>query len=169
MKRSCRKCKTEKLLSEFYKDARFPDGTDIHCKDCRKSNVKRWRNANLEKAREVSHASYAKNPVPNRIRAAAWHLNNAEKARASALKFRFGISTEHYRHLAKSQDECCGICGKHQSELRQKLSVDHDHNTKAIRGLLCGTCNTGLGMFRDDPKLLTNAITYIYEHITRKN
>lgn len=167
--KTCRKCKAEKDPSAFYKDARFPDGVDIHCAECRKIKVKAWRDANLEKARKVSIDSYAKNPAPNRMRAAAWHLNNRAKARKHALKFRFGITPEHYAAMLKSQDECCGICGAHQSSLKQNLSVDHDHETKHVRGLLCGTCNTGLGHFKDNPKLLENALVYIYEHITRKN
>lgn len=39
--------------------------------------------------------------------------------------------------------------------------VDHDHKTKEIRGILCSPCNTGLGLFKDDPNLLSNAIGYL--------
>ncbi len=162
----CRKCKVEKSESEFYKDARFPDGIDIHCSECRKIKVGLWRAKNLEKAKLVSRKSYEKNPSTNRIRASAWYLNNKKQARQSALKFRFGITLDGYAERLKSQDECCAICGKHQSELKQNLSVDHDHSTGNVRGLLCGTCNTGLGHFKDSPKLLENALTYLYEQHT---
>lgn len=52
--------------------------------------------------------------------------------------------------------DSCQICGS-----ADKLCWDHDHNTGEFRGTLCGTCNTGIGMFKDDPELLKNAIAYL--------
>lgn len=63
--------------------------------------------------------------------------------------------------LARFSD-CCGICGATEtSGERPSLHVDHCHATGAIRGLLCGSCNLGLGKFKDNPALLTAAIEYI--------
>jgi hypothetical protein len=42
-----------------------------------------------------------------------------------------------------------------------RLSIDHSHNSKNIRGLLCKKCNTGIGMFKDNIQLLENAINYL--------
>lgn len=53
----------------------------------------------------------------------------------------------------------CVICGQEQT--RQQLAIDHDHETKAVRGALCSNCNLGLGHFKDDPTLLRLAALYL--------
>jgi predicted transcriptional regulator len=77
------------------------------------------------------------------------------------LKVKFGITPEQYNEMFVNQEGRCAVCGKHQKELKTVLAVDHDHVTEEIRGLLCGPCNMGLGMFRDDPILLQKAIDYL--------
>lgn len=79
-----------------------------------------------------------------------------------------GCSIETYETLAKKQDGCCAICNKtfgHISCLgaEAKLAVDHNHETKKVRGLLCGKCNRGLGWFNDSVELLQAAINYLNE------
>lgn len=65
-------------------------------------------------------------------------------ARAVRLKMRYGITVEEYDRRMAEQGGVCGICGQPE-RLRQNLAVDHDHDTGAIRGLLCFDCNVGLG------------------------
>ena len=50
----------------------------------------------------------------------------------------------------------CQICG-----VMSKLCSDHDHTTNKKRGWLCGTCNTGLGMFYDNPESMRKAAQYV--------
>lgn len=71
------------------------------------------------------------------------------------------ISKEHYAQMLEDQNGCCAICGKHRSQLKQRLRVDHDHATGAVRGLLCPSCNGGLGHFRDSIAFLTKAVDYL--------
>ena len=68
------------------------------------------------------------------------------------------------------QKDSCAICGaKEQPPPQKRLSVDHDHSCcpgdkvcgKCIRGLLCSSCNLGLGMFADDPERLRTAADYV--------
>lgn len=54
----------------------------------------------------------------------------------------------------------CQICGDRFSDT-SAIKVDHDHVTDKARGLLCNRCNVGLGMFRDDPRILKRAHSYI--------
>src|ERR1035437_10727167 len=74
-----------------------------------------------------------------------YKIDNKEKrsitVRRNNLKKKFGITWEEYDELFKKQNGYCPICGRHQSEFKKRLSVDHDHNTKKVRGLLCQNCN----------------------------
>ena len=65
------------------------------------------------------------------------------------------------RKLFIKQDGCCAICGRPEKELKRKLSLDHSHDSGLCRGLLCGTCNTLLGMAYDDIPILQKAIDYL--------
>ena len=71
-------------------------------------------------------------------------------------KFRGVMSDEELLALKSDVTECI-ICGADE-----KLVVDHDHATGAVRGMLCNHCNRGLGHFRDDPMLLEFAAQYLY-------
>lgn len=53
----------------------------------------------------------------------------------------------------------CELCGT-----TERLVWDHSHKTGKFRGTLCGTCNSGLGMLRDDPDLLRKAAAYVEHH-----
>ena len=77
------------------------------------------------------------------------------------LKTRYGISNEEYDRLLVSQDGRCKICSGLNKN--QTFHVDHDHETGMIRGLLCNGCNTGIGLFRDNPEFLTKAALYLTE------
>jgi hypothetical protein len=73
-----------------------------------------------------------------------------------------GITATQYLELLRQQDGTCAICGERESnDGRETLSVDHCHQTGAIRGLLCAHCNRGLGMFRDNRTLLLAAVDYL--------
>ena len=66
------------------------------------------------------------------------------------LRALYGISLEDYDRLVITQRGLCAVCfkpekAKHQSGRIRSLSVDHDHSTKRVRGLLCGHCNTSIG------------------------
>lgn len=79
--------------------------------------------------------------------------------RDSILKNRYGIREFDYEELAKAQNNKCAICGI--SPTNKRLDLDHCHNTKKIRGLLCNNCNRGLGHFKDSIDLLNKAKTYL--------
>lgn len=75
--------------------------------------------------------------------------------KASTMKFKYGISVEDYRALGDK----CMICGSQVSG--QNKHLDHDHKDDHVRGILCGGCNIGTGMFRDSPERLRSAAQYL--------
>lgn len=82
--------------------------------------------------------------------------------RKSYLKQKYGLTVEAFEEMLMFQNGVCAIC--HRAETIngfENLSVDHDHKTGEIRGLLCHSCNVGLGKFQDDPLRLEKAIEYL--------
>lgn len=89
-----------------------------------------------------------------------WRRKNGAKILDQSLQRQYGITTDEYTRLAKKQNWVCAICGKRERRL-SRLVVDHCHSSGKIRGLLCSTCNTGLGYFYDDVALFNKAISYL--------
>ena len=83
-----------------------------------------------------------------------------QKSRKQNYEKNFGLSFDDYKRMLGAQDGVCLICGSNGNG--RNLSVDHDHVTGNIRGLLCSHCNTGIGMFRDSYELLEKAIEYLH-------
>lgn len=84
---------------------------------------------------------------------------------AEYLKYKYGIDVETYNAKLEEQDGKCAICGKGQgNSVKSKLFVDHDHTTGKIRGLLCDSCNRGIGLLQDDADLLMAAVAYLISH-----
>ena len=69
------------------------------------------------------------------------------------------VGVDYARTLAL-QDGKCAICWG-PPDLRRRLAIDHDHVNGAIRGLLCGRCNIGLGLAGDSPTLLRAMAEYL--------
>jgi Recombination endonuclease VII len=81
-----------------------------------------------------------------------------------------GLGSEDYEQMLVKQDNRCAICCLSPASVGP-LKIDHDHDNGAVRGLLCRSCNLGLGHFKDDPYLLDDARKYLFEygcHATRE-
>lgn len=71
---------------------------------------------------------------------------------------RYGIDIDMYKALVDEQKGKCLICSVFCGD---KLHIDHCHKTGVVRGLLCGSCNRALGLLKDSPDFLSNAISYL--------
>lgn len=143
--KTCRRCGTEKPLSEFHKDSGNKDGRCSYCKECNKAKTRAWSAAN--KGRVQEHT---------RKRA------EQGKFRDYNLRKKYGLTREAYAALLAAQGGRCAICGSEDPGRGNKdFSVDHCHTSNQVRGLLCNTCNRGIGLLQDDPNVLERAAQYL--------
>lgn len=147
----CSGCETEKPWSAFSVcKSRRPFGLASKCKEC--DRVRKQAVA----ARKRASLSIEERQLHDRRR-------NLRKC--------FGISLEEYGRMLEEQNGQCAICGNDEQDVHpatgklQYLAVDHDHETGKIRGLLCGRCNKGLGLFYDNVNTLNAAINYLKRNI----
>ncbi len=78
------------------------------------------------------------------------------------IKTRYNLTVEEYDAMVEAQGGVCAICGGVETHpSRKRLSIDHDHKTGKVRGILCYSCNTGLGKFRDSARRLEAAAEYV--------
>ena len=76
---------------------------------------------------------------------------------------RYGLDVEKFYNVLEEQNFECLIC---EREFNDKLKpvVDHCHKHGHTRGLLCNSCNVGLGCFKDDRDILYRAIAYLHDN-----
>lgn len=150
--KACTKCGETKPLLAFYAHRGTKDGRGTYCSGCEKASSKQWRKDNADRVKQ-QNANY----------------DSAKKRRGNRrwwLKL-YGLDEEQYAALLAEQEGLCAIC--HQPETwidsrtgePRKLAVDHCHNTHRVRGLLCGKCNRGIGLFDDDATRLGRASEYL--------
>jgi hypothetical protein len=134
--KTCTKCGEEKSVGEF---SPAKKGLHSRCKPCRSSDTM---------------AGYS-----------------SEARRERGIK-EHGLSIDQYLELLVSQGGRCAICGK-VPESQFSLHIDHDHECcpgsrscgDCVRGLLCGKCNSGLGMFDDNLNNLQSAVEYLIKEV----
>lgn len=183
MNRICGHCKTLLPLDSFYADKRTKDGLRSWCKTCCSTSSREYNKdlrdvrlpkkkkykerfyadpVNWEKKLEQGRQKYAGDPeFRARVKKnrAAWYETNRRHVRDIRLRESYGIGIDDYEKMLEQQSGMCAICSRPPG--KKGLVVDHDHVTGRVRKLLCGLCNTALGLLRDDPALLETAAAYI--------
>lgn len=79
----------------------------------------------------------------------------------SRLKTFYNLTLEQYNEMLAKQQNRCLICKEEFNGTPYGQQIDHDHKTGKIRGILCGKCNTLLGLAHENIEILANAISYI--------
>lgn len=154
----CARCEKTKPLSGFYKKKAWKnqghkDGLSYTCSDC-------------EKKAAYAYAKTPEGKQTHKKKSAAKQYRRypPEYFLKQNRKRRYGITSEQYNKQFEQQKGCCAVCGKHQSELKRALGVDHNHETKETRGLLCGECNRALGFLKEDIETIKALLEYVYRY-----
>lgn len=145
----CPRCKAVKEVTEFYKNKSQPGGLSSCCKECFKTAQKKYRQSPAKQKMDKESAKIRR---------------RTPKVRNQMLIRKYGISLDQWQGLFNTQDGCCAICSKHQSELKQTLNVDHSHKTGIIRGLLCSKCNAAIGLLQDSSRIAKKAMEYLNDN-----
>lgn len=144
----CKRCNQRKPLSEFKFNKGLPrkDGTlpyQTFCKACQMMVSEIWAKRNRVE-------------LNRRNRERRKRINVKMQAKFERTRKKYGIGELEFTEMYRSQNGMCAICHK-----REATHVDHNHKTGAVRGLLCNSCNAGMGNFKDDPEVMKEAINYL--------
>jgi hypothetical protein len=137
--RECVVCRTYKPWDDFPPHAKGSHGRSWQCRPCVRAAGRAW---------------------------SAEHPEGRARLKLRSQAALFGLDPDMIEVHFMAHSGLCDICGRRADEANtrvKRLSIDHDHDSGAFRGLLCGSCNTGLGSFRDDTKLLAGAIKYLIQ------
>jgi len=141
MIKRCTNCRIKKDLGEFYKSKSNQDNLHPICKECYK---------------EIYKKRYKLPEVKEKYK---------KYNRTSILK-KHNLTIKEYEEMLKQQYDKCAICGKPETIKQrgkiQALSIDHDHKTGKVRGLLCSRCNVLLGFLHEDIHFILKIINYLH-------
>lgn len=90
----------------------------------------------------------------------ATQVRDADRHRRSHLMRAYGLTVEQYDTMVLVRGGTCDLCGQVPTGA-YPLGVDHDHDTRAVRGLLCARCNGALGILGDNVEGLTRALAHV--------
>jgi hypothetical protein len=156
-KKPCPRCGERKLLSEFPKNRRMFHGVNSYCKPCT-NEMQRIIRATPEGG--VKHRASSK----------AWRVKNNERHKDNNALWKYGVDHGTYDRIFAAQQGRCAICGTTNPGVRtRRFHFDHCHSTGPVRGLLCQSCNNGLGRFKDNPETLRKAAAYLESFLPEGN
>tara|TARA_R110000744_G_scaffold296425_2_gene406296 strand:+ start:125 stop:673 length:549 start_codon:yes stop_codon:yes gene_type:complete len=91
--------------------------------------------------------------------ATKYYRDNPEKYLEYRVQ-KYGLTTDEYNYMLTEQNNCCMICNK-SLDLGKHTHIDHCHTTLKVRGILCSSCNTGLGLLKEDVNIMQEMINYV--------
>jgi hypothetical protein len=139
----CCECGEVKFFTSFSRNHTKTDGRQDDCKACRADRQRKWRQT---KAGQVSlHKDY-------------------KRDRNRRLQRTFGISQVDWDAMFAAQGSVCANCRSADGGSAWGFSTDHDHETGAVRGIVCTPCNHAFGNLRDSPLNGASALVYLAAH-----
>jgi hypothetical protein len=162
--RTCNTCGETKDIEEFYTG-------EWLCKACSKTRTVQYKRDHPEYNREQIKLYRQRYPEKVKQLRAAEGKRNINTRRTWRLKAVYNLTPEQFDAMLAAQGGCCAICRAAEPGGRRvgTWCVDHDHETGAVRGLLCARCNRALGLFGDNVEVLRSAIAYLKRHMERSS
>lgn len=117
--------------------------------DRQRQNQRRWADQNSDADRQ-RQAEWSKSDRGRAVK------RQSQRDRTLAA---FGLTREDEERMLEQQGGGCGVCGS--TDEPRSFDIDHDHETGAFRGLLCGRCNKGLGLLGDTEHSVKQALIYL--------
>lgn len=141
----CRKCRAVKALAEFSLSRRATETQNAvyrsDCKACCSERTKQW---------------FVDNP------------GRAEANKRKSVLAAYGLTVDDYDSLLQQQGGACAICRRPERTTRNgkllRMPVDHDHETGAVRGILCHSCNRAIGFLGEDVAIVQETVAYLLRH-----
>lgn len=144
--RVCNNCGQRKPVTAFC-------NSNLTCKECTNIAAREKRKAKREKEKADYLEMLFSMPFHERVA----FLDRRRRDRH--YRQNYGMSLARFDAMYREQEGKCAICREERNSV--ELYVDHDHSLGLVRGLLCQTCNAGIGMLKDSPEVLFNAAKYL--------
>jgi hypothetical protein len=142
IEKECTTCFLLKDINLFSRSINSPSGRRAACKTCQSQYNKKWMEYGDNRKRKYENAKW------------------------QAKLFKYNMTQNDYNSMLLNQDNKCKICDlQSSSNLHGHLYVDHCHSSNKVRGLLCKSCNSMLGMSKDSIMILEKAISYLKDSI----
>jgi transposase len=138
----------------------------------KRERMKRWREANREHIQSYQKAWRVENAgaVAEYQKEYQKEYRERDEARAATMQRNlwknYKMTPTEFNELWDAQSGRCSICSVDmvpRGRAKNSVAVDHNHENGAVRGLLCRSCNVGIGYLQDDPDLLIAAAEYLVE------
>lgn len=165
--KQCKKCGVEQPLTNYHVHPKLK--YHPRCKPCRAEDSREYYKAHPDKFK--AYKARARGETVEEREARIQRRRDEAPAKRKLTKWRahirktLGVTEEQYQELFDRQNGMCAICSTTDpGGRRERFCIDHCHAIGTIRSLLCVSCNSGLGYFKDDISRLEKAAEYLKGH-----
>ena len=159
--RECTRCGKWKPWKSFNLATKGTRGRRSSCQECDRLTSASWR-------AKTDYYQSNRQHILDQKRSTYDPLHKKDKD----LRLKYGIDIHQFQKMFDAQGGRCAICEKqlkfHCNKMSEQAVVDHDHTTGVIRGVLCHSCNRGLGLLGDTYKRLVRATEYVRTSTTTR-
>jgi hypothetical protein len=154
----CSACRELKPSAEYQ-----PSVVKAGCGACRACKYKQKREYETRNAAKVARArsDHRQRNLDHHQETRRAHYRNNPTAYRGYNLARYGITIADYDVMLAAQGGGCACCGAKANRTGKRLFVDHDHDTGAVRGILCHKCNAGIGALGDSVDGVRRALQYL--------